>query len=230
MKKTIYLQATAWLAGLCAAASVGAQPVAIGRSALTLPNAERWQVSPLAVNNATYGGDVSGEIPLEAKRLLLKSQDGLIKAVITSSVSKSGVGGVMMTYNNSCTSIKDGPYLYKQDRARSGDIDCLLVAPIGQTQSFLNVMPALKKNLDGAVPHSLGAYYIQFSKTLGAGGQTFTEVLLANDFKGVADSTLAHNTKIPTPVLAWAEALASANRNAITSLTGNWALPELIFD
>jgi hypothetical protein len=230
MTKTIYPKAAVVLIGLGVAAASVAQPVAIGRSSLTLPNAERWEVSNVVIDNPKFSGETSGEIPIEAKRLLLKSEDGLTKAVFVSRVSKSGIGGVLMTYTNGCASIKDGPSLYKNDQARRGEVDCLLVASIAQTQSFLNVMPELKKNLNGAAPHTGGAYYIQFSKTLGAGGQATTEVVLANDFKGVADVALTHSTQIPTKVLVWAEEMARANRNAVTSLTGNWALPQLLFE
>jgi len=223
-----YRELLVWMA-LVLPALGSAQGLPIGRSTVTLPDPTRWEVRQIDGSGLSYSGDKSGDIPLDAKRLVLRTGAGTIKAVMVSRVTKSGVFGIHMSWANDCAAITQSDYLYKRDRATVTDVDCLVVGAVGNPQALYDADPDFKKKIGGAVPDGTGFYLLLFSHSIGSGGYAHTQMLLASDFKGLQGVNIDNPTLIPTPVIAWAAALANSNRAAITSLSGNWAVPSLVF-
>jgi hypothetical protein len=207
------------------------QSIPIGRSNLTLPDRAKWQVRDFATTSLTYVGESEVTVPLEAKQLVYRPSDNLIKASLIAKVTKSAPAQGPVSWSNACTTVSDGGQVYKNDQSRLGNVDCLLVVLVPRTKLFLDALPSLKKNLGDAVPHTLGAYYFQYAKSIGAGGFAVTEGLLASSFKGLPppDASIENNSKIPPAVLAWANAMAQANQDAVASFRGNWSIPPLNF-
>ena len=207
-----------------------AQPVAIGRSSLTMPDPENWKIQDLESAGIGYSGDAKGAFALGAKRLTYFSPDKVVKATFVTKVTKGGVTGVMMTWPNTCPSVKQSGIVFKDDKGSFSAIDCLLVMRISRFEPFINALPNLKKDLVEVRPGTQGGYYIQYSKSIGAGGYAITEALLASDFKGLEGATLQNETTISPAVLSWGVAFAKSNSAAIGSMSGNWSMPSLVFN
>ena len=208
--------------------AASADGIQIGRSTLTLPDPQRWAIRNIDTANLTYTGDVSGEIALDAKRLVFTANSGAIKAVVVSRVTKGGVA-VRMKWANQCGKPPTSPFVFQRDRSNANDVDCLFVASVNKPQTFLDSLPQLKKDLDGSIPSGSILYVVEFSKSIGSGGYAFTQLLISQDFKGLDGITVDHSTQLPTSLLAWAEEFAKGNRNAVTSFTGNWSIPQMAF-
>lgn len=217
-----------WLVGLLPGLLM-AQAVSIGRSSLTLPDPSRWNVQNLPDVNVGYVGDKSGDFVMEAKRLVFHSPSVNRKAVALLNVTKGGIGGVRMRWNNNCANVPSSQYIYKHDLATSNEVDCLIVVSVGNTWAFIDRLATFKQSLDGNVPEGGSSYYIEFTKSVGAGGVAHSQILLSQDFKGLDGGSVEHSTLIPAPVLAWAEQFAKSNRRAITSFSGSWTMPPLAF-
>jgi hypothetical protein len=220
-----------WLVGFLSAWSCVAlaQSIPVGRSSLTLPDPARWGVSSLPANDPSYSGDSSGTIPMDNKRLVLRSPTGAIQAVALVRVTKSGIAGTQMSWGNGCKGITTGPYLFKRDRSSTTNVDCLLVVSIGQPAAFLASVPALKQALDGNLPGDNGFYLIEYTVSIGSGGYMQAQMLVAPDFIGLEGVPVEQATQMPTPVIAWAEAFATSSRPAIGSISGQWTVPPLAF-
>lgn len=206
---------------------VAAQAIRIGRSSLTLPDPQQWNIQTLETSGPTYSGDASGEFPTEAKRLIFRSASGVIKAIAIPRVTKGGIG-IRTRWISGCTKLSS-PFIYQHDRATADDLDCLTVVAVHKSQPVIDALPQLKKDLDGSVPDGDGFFYIEFSKSIGSGGYAFTQLLLSQDFKGLDGVTIQHSTQLPTSLIAWAEEFAISNRNAIASFSGNWSIPQMSF-
>lgn len=218
-----------WFIGLLPGL-VLAQALSIGRSTLTLPDPLRWQVHDLPDVNLGYTGDRTGSFFMEAKRLIFRTPSSNPKAVVVLGVTKGGVGTMRMSWTNACPKIPVSQYLYKRDESNGNDVDCLLVAAVGDTSAFLGSMPAFKSAIDGNIPVGGPTFYIEFQKSLGAGGFAVSQLLLARDFKGSEGGAISNATVIPNPVLAWAEEFAKSNRRSIGSLGGAWTMPPVAFE
>ena len=205
-----------------------AEGIQIGRSTLTLPDPQRWAIRNINTKNLTYTGDVSGEIALDAKRLIFTQSGGGTKAVVLSRVTKGGVA-VRMRWANQCEKPQTSPFAFQDDRSTANDVDCLFVASVNKPQNFVDTFPQLKKDLDGNIPSGSAIYVIEFSKSIGSGGYAFTQLLMSQDFKGLEGVTVDHSSQLPTSLLAWAEEFAKSNRNAVASFTGNWSIPQMSF-
>lgn len=217
-----------WLVGLLPGLLM-AQAVSIGRSSLTLPDPSRWSVQNLSDLNVGYVGDKSGNFVMEVKRLVFHSTSVNRKAIAILKVTKGGIGGVHMSWSNNCVNLPSSQFVYKRDLANGNDVDCLIVASVGNTSAFIDSWAAFKQSLDGNVPEGGSTYYIEFTKSIGAGGIAHSQILLSQDFKGLEGGSVEHSTLISAPVLAWAEQFAKNNRRAITSFSGSWAMPALAF-
>lgn len=202
--------------------------IQIGRSTLTLPDPQRWTIRNIDTANIAYSGDVGGEIALEAKRLVYTGNSGAIKAAVVSRVTKGGVA-VRMKWANRCGKPPTSPFAFQHDRSNANDVDCLFVASVNKPQNFVDARTQLKKDLDGNIPEGNVIYVVEFSKSIGSGGYTSTQLLISQDFKGMDGVTVEHSTQLPTSLLAWAEEFAKSNRDAVASFTGNWSIPQMSF-
>ena len=218
-----------WLIGLLPGLAL-AQSLSIGRSTLTLPDPLRWQVHDLPDINLGYTGDKTGSFIMEAKRLVFRSSTFSSKAVAMLGVTKGGVGDIQMSWTNTCAKVQVSQYLYMRDVSNGSQVDCLLVVAVGNTSAFLGRMPAFKNAIADHMPVGVPTFYIEFQKSLGAGGYAFSQLLLAQDFKGTDGGTVSNATVIPTPVLAWAEEFAKSSRRSIGSLGGSWTMPPVAFE
>jgi hypothetical protein len=210
---------------LCAAQDV----IKLGRSQLTLPEASRWTIEPVDFPGITYTGDVSGVIPIDAKRMLFRSDLGLIKAVVTSTMTKSAVNAEM-SYPNHCANIKASDSVFMLDNGSPVRIDCLIVIRTPNVAAFSQRIDAKKILFNGMQPHTVSAYYIQFDVGLTNGAKTGSFVYLADGFQGIAGDSIVNNSKIPDGVIRWAMAFAKANASGLTSLSGDWTFPALNFN
>ncbi len=206
-----------------------AQGIPIGRSTVSLPDPQRWEVAKVDGAGLTYSGDKDGDIPLDARRLVLRAPSGAIKVVVLSRVTKGGVSGMHMSWENDCKAITQSDYLYKRDQGTITNVDCLAVGSVNNPEGFLARAPTLQRDLGGMAPEGAGFYYVMFANSIGSGGYTNTEMLVAWDFKGLENVPIDNLTRLPTPIIAWAAAFASNNRSAITSLSGKWAIPAMVF-
>ncbi len=202
--------------------------IKIGRSQLTLPESSRWSTEQIDMPSITYTGDVSGVIPLHAKRMLFRNDVGLTKAVITAYMTKSAVAA-QMSYPNHCTSIKANDNVFVLDKGSPVRVDCLIVTKTPNVAAFTQRIDAQKTLFASAQPHTASAYYIQFDVGLISGAKTGSFVLLSEDFQGIGGDAVANNSKIPDGVIRWAIALAKANSSGLTSFSGDWTFPALSF-
>jgi hypothetical protein len=222
--------ATFGLLSVLAGAQAFAEPVAIGRSSLTLPDAENWKVQDLESANLGYSGDANGAMTMGAKQLTYSAADALVKAVFVTKVTKGGVAGLTMTWNNPCPAVRASSNVFKADKGNLANVDCLVVIKVSQFDSFLNSIPQLNKSFAAARPNTRDGFYIEYSKSMGAGGFAFSQALVANDFKGTEGDAVKTETSISPSVLIWAMAFAKSNASAIDSLSGKWSIPALVFN
>ncbi len=228
-RRPVCLAMVGLLTGFVGAVAL-AQPVEIGRSTLTLPDAENWKVKDLDSANLGYSGDANGAMVMGTKQLTYLSTDKLVKAVFVSKVTKGGVAGVSMTWTNPCLSVKENSNIFKADKGNLSNVDCLLVLRLNQIDTFVNSAAQLKKSLGDVRPDTKSGFYVQYGKSMGAGGYAFSEVLMANDFKGLEGDAVKTESTIPPAVLSWAVAFAKSNAAAVDSLSGKWSIPALVFN
>ena len=207
-----------------------ANPVEIGRSTLTLPDADNWKVQDAAADSVQTSGDVNLPMAMGTKQLVYLSADKLTKAVFISKVTKGGVAGVTMTWTNPCPAVKQSAAVYKSDKGTVNDIDCLVVIKVNRFDAFVNSGPQLKKSFADVRPNTQDGFYIQYSKSMGAGGYAFSQALVAGDFKGVDGDAVKTESSISPSVLVWATAFAKSNAAAVDSLSGKWSIPPLVFN
>jgi hypothetical protein len=211
-------------------AQTPAEPIAIGRSSLTLPDRENWKVQDAPADGIQTSGDVNLPIAMGTKNLTYHSADKLTKAVFTSKVTKGGVAGVIMTWTNPCPAVQQSSAVFKLDKGTVNDIDCLVVIKVNQFDAFLTAAPQAKKTLSDARPNTKDGFYVEYSKSMGAGGYAFSQSLIASDFKGVEGDGVKTEGSIPSSVLAWATAFAKSNAAAVDSMSGKWSIPPLAFN
>jgi hypothetical protein len=228
-RRPVCLAMVGLLTGFVGAVAL-AQPVEIGRSTLTLPDAENWKVQDASADGIQTSGDINQPMPMGTKQLTYFSADKLTKAVLISKVTKGGVAGVTMTWTNPCPGVKQSSVVYKADKGSVSDIDCLVVIKVNQFDSFVNSGPQLKKSFGDVRPNTKDGFYVQYSKSMGAGGYAFSQALVASDFKGIEADAVKTDTTISPSVLAWATAFAKSNAAAIDSLSGKWSIPALVFN
>jgi hypothetical protein len=203
--------------------------VKIGRSQLNLPDFKQWTVEPAELPGLTYSGDASGIIPIESKRMTLRNNDGLIKAVATASMTKSAVSA-QMSFSNHCTTIKPNDNVFVLDKGSHVRVDCLIVVKTPNTAAFSKRVDESKIIFNGLQPHTASAYYVQFDLGLNSGAKTASYALLAEGFQGIAGDSISNNSRIPDGVIRWALSFAKANAAALTSFSGDWTFPALIFN
>ena len=213
-----------------ALAQSSAEPVSIGRSSLTLPDSENWTVQDSDPASIGLSGDVNLPLVMGSKRLTYFSTDKQVKAVFISKVTKGGVAGVTLTWTNRCPTIKESSNVFKIDKGTPNDIDCLVVIRVNQIDSFVNARAPLKSALGDVQPNTKNGFYIQYAKSMGAGGYTFSEALVANDLKGIEGEIAKNESAISPLVLGWAVAFAKSNAAAVDSLSGKWSIPALVFN
>lgn len=206
-----------------------AQPVSIGRSSLSLPEPQRWESRKITRPGLPYSGDGAGELALDTTRLVLTTPSGAIKAIVIAKATKAGVAGMQMSWGNPCATIPQSDYLYKRDRSNNTDVDCLVVIGAANVREFVDGSPSLRQDLDGKITEGGGAYFVFFANSLGSGGYLMAQMLISQDFKGLAGGTADHQTKLSTPVIAWSVALANSSKGALGSFSGNWAVPAMQF-
>jgi hypothetical protein len=209
--------------------ALGQEAVKIGRSQLSLPDFSQWSISEVSLPGVVYSGDVSGTIPIQSKRMQYKSVDGLVKAVITTSMTKSAVNA-QMSWDNTCLKIQANENIYLQDKGSAVRLDCLVVIKAQRLLSMSQRVDPKKQLFGEVVPHTLGGYYVQYSLGLSNGAQTTSFMLLADGLKGLQGDAITNPSKIPDPVVRWAIAFAKANSSALTSFSGDWALPQISFN
>jgi hypothetical protein len=203
--------------------------IKIGRSQLTLPEASRWSTEPVEFPGIPYTGDVSGVIPIDAKRMLFRSDLGLIKAVMTATMTKSAVNA-QMSYSNHCANIKASDNVFMLDNGSPVRVDCLIVIKTPNVSAFSRSVDAKKTLFNGVQPHTGSAYYVRFDVGLSNGAKTGSFVLLADGFQGIGGDAITNNSKIPDGVIRWAMAFAKANSSGLTSFSGDWTFPALNFN
>jgi hypothetical protein len=221
-----------WLAVIACFSAITAmaqENVKIGRSEIGLPAGGRWSVVDVALEGVKYTGDVSGTIPMETKRLSYKTSEGLTKLVIVSSMTKGAVSA-QMSWENHCTSFNPDEHLFVKDAGSFNRLDCLVVARIPRFMTFLDSAKGLQALFTTDTPHTISGYYVEYSKGLSNGAQATSYVLLPSDFQGLAEGAINNGSKIPNSVIRWASEFAKANSSGLTSLTGSWTLPPLIFN
>jgi hypothetical protein len=202
--------------------------IKIGRGQLTLPESSGWSTEQLDMPGITYTGDVSGVIPLDAKRMLFRSDLGLTKAVMTTSMTKSAVSA-QMSYPNHCANMKASDNVYTFDKGSPARVDCLIVIKTPNVAAFTQRVDSKKALFGSAQPHTASAYYVQFDVGLTNGSRMGSFVLLAEDFLGIGGDAISNNSKIPDGVIRWATAFARANSSGLTSFSGDWTFPALSF-
>jgi hypothetical protein len=216
--------------GLIASTMCAAQDVVkIGRSQLTLPEGSRWSTEQLDFPGISYTGDVTGVIPIDAKRMLFRSDLGLIKAVVTTTMTKSAVNA-QMSYSNHCANIKPNENIFVLDNGSPVRVDCLIVIKTPNVAAFSQRVDAKRSVFNGHQPHTASAYYVQFDVGLTSGAKTGSFVYLADGFQGMSGDAIANNSKIPDGVIRWALAFAKANASGLTSFSGDWTFPALNFN
>jgi hypothetical protein len=207
---------------------IAQEGVKIGRSQLSLPEYAKWSTEQVDMPSITYTGDVSGIIPLDAKRMHFRSDLGLTKAVITTSMTKSAVNA-QMSYPNHCTNIKASENVYTLDKGSPVRVDCLIVIKTPSVAAFTQRIDAKKTLFGSSQPHTASAYYVQFDVGLTNGAKTGSFVLLSEDFQGIGGDSVSNSSKIPDGVIRWAMAFAKANSSGLTSFSGDWTFPALSF-
>ena len=215
---------------LAVVSQVAAEPITIGRSSLTLPDLENWKVQDAEATDLNYSGDLNGALVMGSKVLSYLSADKLTKAVVSAKVTKGGLAGGSMTWTNNCPTVKEGSVTFKIDNGTVSNIDCLVVVKVNRIDSFVNAVPRLKGLFNDERPNTKDGFYIQCTKSIGAGGYTRSEALLASDFKGIDGEVIKNQTTIPPAVLSWAVAFAKSNAAAVDSLSGKWSIPALVFN
>jgi hypothetical protein len=213
---------------LLMAGRASAQSIPIGRSSLTLPEPSRWTVEALPAIQQTLGGDAGGQLQIEGKRMILKSASGSVQAVLISRVSNTVKTNGMVTWNLPCK-VPESPLIYQRDRFNANNVDCLKVAPVSSAPDSLAKLGSVKSDSGGNLPEGKTLYFVDFVMSLGTGGIAQTQALISQDFKGREGVAVDNTSRLPTALIAWAEALAKNNRDAIGSLSGNWAIPEMAF-
>jgi hypothetical protein len=202
--------------------------IKIGRSQLTLPESSRWSAEQIDMPGITYTGDVSGVIPLQAKRMVFRNDLGLTKAVITAYMTKSAVAA-QMSYPNHCANIKANDNVFILDKGSPVRVDCLIVTKTPNVAAFTQRIDPGKTLFASSQPHTAAAYYIQYDIGLISGAKTGSFVLLSEDFQGINGDAIANSSKIPDGVIRWAMALAKANSSGLISFSGDWTFPALSF-
>jgi hypothetical protein len=202
--------------------------VKIGRSQLTLPESSKWSVEQIEMPGITYTGDVTGVIPLDAKRMSFRNDLGSTKAVITTSMTKSAVNA-QMSHPNHCANIKANDNVFTLDKGSPVRVDCLIVIKTPNVAAFTQRIDAKKALFGNSQPNTASAYYVQFDVGLTNGAKTGSFVLLAGDFQGINGDAISNNSKIPDEVIRWAMAFGKANSSGLTSFSGDWTFPALSF-
>ncbi len=213
---------------LSPALCIAQDTIKIGRSQLTLPDSSKWSIEQIQMPSITYTGDIQGEIPLQAKRMLFRNDLGLTKAVITAYMTKSAVAA-QMSYPNHCANIKARDSVFILDKGSPVRVDCLIVATTPNVVAFTQQIDTKKTQFGNSQPHTVGAYYVQYDVGLTNGAKTGSFVLLSEDFQGLSGDAVANNSKIPDGVIRWAMALAKANSSGLTNFSGDWTFPALSF-
>lgn len=215
---------------LCICVQASAQPIEIGRSVLTLPDADNWKVQDATSAGIGYSGDITGAMAMGSKILSYTSPEKLVKAVFATKVTKGGVAGATMNWSNNCPSVKETANVFKADKGTLSSIDCLVVIKVNQVDTFVSARPQLKAAIGDLRPDTKSGFYVQYRKSMGAGGYTVSEALIASDFKGVDGDAVKTESSISPSVLAWATAFAKSNAAAVDSLSGKWSIPALVFN
>lgn len=216
--------------GLLASTACMAQDaIKVGRSQLSLPESSRWTSEQLDFPGISYTGDVNGVIPVDAKRMLYRNDLGLIKAVVTSTMTKSAVSA-QMSYSNHCATIKPSANVFTLDKGSPVRVDCLIVVKTPNVAAFSQQVDAKRTLFNGLQPHSASAYYVQFDVGLTSGAKTGSYLLLGEGFQGIGGEAIENNSKIPDGVIRWAVAFAKANSAGLTSFSGDWTFPALSFN
>jgi hypothetical protein len=223
--KRLFLSVTLIAPMLCWAQDA----IKIGRSQLSLPDASRWSTEQVNMPGIGYGGDISGVIPVDGKRMTLRNESGLIKAIVTASMTKSAVNG-QMSFSNHCANIKPNDNVFTLDKGSPVRVDCLMVIKVLNTAVFMTRIDGTKVLFNSSQPHTASAYYVQFDLGLANGAKTGSFVLLAEGFQGIPGEAISNNSKIPDGVIRWATAFAKANSSGLTSFSGDWTLPALSFN
>ena len=218
-----------FIALLSPALCMAQEAIKIGRSQLALPEFSRWSVEPVDMPGITYSGDVSGVIPLDAKRMLFRNDLGLIKTVLMAYMTKSVVSA-QMSYPNHCTSIKASDNVFTLDKGSPVRVDCLIVIKTPNVAAFSQRVDPQRTLFSGLQPHTASAYYVQFDLGLTNGAKTGSFVLLADGFQGISGDAIPNNSKIPDGVIRWALAFSKANSSGFTSFSGDWTFPAPSFN
>jgi hypothetical protein len=208
---------------------VAQDAIKIGRSQLMLPETARWSTEQVNFPNINYTGDVTGVIPIDAKRMLFRNDLGLIKAIIVTTMTKSAVNA-QMSYSNHCANVKASDAVFVVDNGSPVRVDCLIVVKTPNVAAFSQRVDSKRILFNGLQPHTAAAYYVQFDVGLTNGAKTASFVYLAEGFQGVGGDAIANNSKIPDGVIRWALAFAKANASGLTSFSGDWTFPALNFN
>jgi hypothetical protein len=208
---------------------VAQDAIKIGRSQLMLPEAARWSTEQVDFPGISYTGDVTGVIPIDAKRMLFRNDLGLIKAIVVTTMTKSAVSA-QMSYSNHCVNIKASDAVFVLDNGSPVRVDCLIVVKTPNVAAFSQRVDSKRNLFNGLQPHTASAYYVQFDVGLTSGAKTGSFVYLAEGFQGVGGDAIANNSKIPDGVIRWALAFAKANASGLTSFSGDWTFPALNFN
>ena len=183
-------------------AQAPADPIAIGRSSLTLPDRENWKAEELDAVNIGLSGDVNMPLVMDTKKLTYRTDEKLIKAVFVARVTKGGAAGVSMTWANQCPAVKETSAVFKADNGTPSSIDCLVVMRVNQLDTFVNSRAPLKTVFGDAKPNTKSGYYIRYAKSMGAGGYAVSEALVADDFSGMAGELVKTQSTISPAILS----------------------------
>jgi hypothetical protein len=205
------------------------ESIKIGRSQLSLPDTARWVVEDVNMPAVSYTGDVSGSIPMQSKRMQYRSVDDLTKLVLTTSITKGAVNA-QMSWDNTCLNIEANENILLKDNGSGTRLDCLVVIKVPSLLPFAKEVDAQKVLFNGVLPHTIGGYYIQYSLGLTNGAQTTSFMVIAEGMRGLSGDPVTNSTKVPDSIVRWAIAFAKANNSALTSFSGDWALPALSFN